>query len=96
MNKLLKSKQELNTRNKKEYKIEIFYNKKYYIKEFMDWLPGLYFLISWKSYSENETISVHVSTEIYIFKIISIFYKNYIKKPISMFLFIGFALFLGK
>lgn len=47
MNKLFLEKTELDTRDYKKYKMEIIYNNKIYIKETVNQLLKLYFLIFW-------------------------------------------------
>ncbi len=55
-------------------------------------MPGLYYLVLWKSYLEEENTWEYLSVVIYLQKLISTFYKKHPKKPIATFLLLDFAL----
>lgn len=65
-NELLELELELNAGKNKEYKIEIVKNSIIYNKAAEDQILGLYYLISWKHYTKNESIWKPVSTVIYL------------------------------
>lgn len=52
-----------------------------YTKKVMGQLSKLYYLVSLKRYLEDESFRKSVLTFIYVYKIINIFYKDYLKKP---------------
>lgn len=63
---MLKQEQKLDLVNNKVYKIEPIYNSKVYTKEAASELSGLYYLVSWKSYTK---LKKYLSTcfSIYVF-----------------------------
>lgn len=91
VNKLLELEPKLNIRKNKEIK-----NSAIYAKVVKNQLLGLYYLVSWKSYSEDESIWKPVSIIMDLQKIISIFYKDYLKKSIAISLFLDSALYMSK
>ena len=83
---------ELETGNSKEYKIEAIWDNAVYANELKSGhLPGLYYLIAWKSYSKEENTWEHLSTVQYVKKLISYFHKEHPKKPTATFLPINFV-----
>lgn len=82
VNKLLELELELNIEDNKEYKVEAIVDNTIYAKVARDYLLELYYLISWKDYLEDESTWEPISTIIYLWKMINIFHKNYLKKPI--------------
>ena len=51
----LKSKQEIDIRDDKEYKVKAICDSKIYVKETAGQLFRLYYLISWKSYTKEKS-----------------------------------------
>ena len=79
--------------NSGEYEIEVIWNNAVYTKKSKSGhLPGLYYLVSWKEYSEEENIWKPASTIQHFRKLISLFHKDYFDKPIAIFLVIDTAL----
>ena len=57
MNELfLEPEPEFDVSNNKEYKVEAIKDSAFYAKEIKGHLPGLYYLVSWKGYSEEKNI----------------------------------------
>lgn len=85
VNKLLEleREQELDARNDKEYKVKAIYNSKVYAKEAGGQLPGLYYLVSWKGYTEEESIWEPALTVMHLCKMIRTFHKDYPEKLIA-------------
>ena len=68
--------------NNKEYKVEGICDSAVYTrKSKASHLPGLHYLISWKSYSENESTWEPASEVQHFRKLFSTFYKNHPNKP---------------
>ncbi len=82
----------------KEYKIEPIRNSAVYAKELDSGhhLPGLYYLVSWKSYHEEENIWEPTSAMLYLRKLISTFHCNYPEKPTAIFPPIDSALLMAR
>ena len=56
MNKLfLEPKLEFDASNNKKYKVEAIRDSIFYAKEAKRYLPSLYYLVFWKSYSKKKT-----------------------------------------
>lgn len=67
--------------NEKKYKVEAICNNVVYVKKSKSsHLSGLDYLISWKSYLEEENIWVLVLAVQYLRTLLSNFYKKYSKK----------------
>ena len=68
--------------NNEEYKVEGIYNSAVYVKESeASHRLGLYYLVFWKSYHEDENTWEIVSAVQHFRKLVSTFYKNYLDKP---------------
>lgn len=80
VNKLPKLESELNTRKDKEYKVEVIKDSIVYAEFAKSQLLDLHYLVSWKSYSENKGTWEPDSAILYLWKIISIFYKDHPEK----------------
>lgn len=81
VNKLFKSELELDIGENKEYEVETTKNSAIYANEVVgNQLPELYYLVSWKGYSKDESILEPVSAVVQLWKMISTFYKNCPKK----------------
>ena len=68
--------------NNKEYKMEGICDSMVYARELeMGYLPGLYYLVSWKGYLEDKSTFEPASTVQHLRKSVSIFYKDHSNKP---------------
>ena len=66
--------------NNKEYKVETIWDSAVYAKEADRYLPGLYYLIVWKGYPEEENTWKPFSAVIHLWKMVNTFYKDYSEK----------------
>ncbi len=64
-----------------EYEVEAICNSAVYARESEGHLPGLYYLVSWKGYLEEENTWEPASAVIHLRKLISNFHRDYPKKP---------------
>ena len=65
-----------------EYKVERIWNSTVYAKESAtDYLPGLYYLVSWKSYPKEKNIWESALTVQHLRKLIGTFHKDNPNKP---------------
>ena len=79
--------------NSEEYKVEIIWNSAVYASELeSDQLPGLYYLVAWKSYPEKENTWEPLSVVQHLKKLISFFYNEHPEKPTATFSPINSAL----
>ena len=82
MNKLFPEPElELDAGDNKKYNFEAIINSAVYVKESERHLPGLYYLVSEKSYPEEENIWEPSFAVMHLWKIISTFYKHHLEKP---------------
>ena len=51
---LLKPEKEFEARNNKEYEVKVIINSMVYGHKIENYLPGLYYLVLWKGYSEKK------------------------------------------
>ncbi len=65
----------------KEYDVKAIIDSAVYGQQANDQMPGLYSLISWKSYPEEENTWEALSAVIQLQKLISIFHKEHPEKP---------------
>ena len=73
---------ELGAGNSKEYKVEAIWDSAIYAsKSESGQLPGLYYLVAGKGYSEEENTWKPSSTVQHLKKLINSFYKNHLEKP---------------
>ena len=72
---------EFDAGDNKEYEVEAIKDSAVYAKEAEGHLPGLYYLISWKSYPEEESTWEPSSAVMYLRKMISAFHKDHPEKP---------------
>ena len=68
--------------NNKEYKVKAIQDSTVYAKKADKYLPGLYYLITWKGYLKEENTWEPFSIVIYLRKMVTIFHKDYPEKPI--------------
>ena len=67
--------------NSKEYKVEAIWDSAVYTVESKSGhLPGLYYLVAWKGYSEKENTWEPVLAVQHLRKLISSFHKDHLKK----------------
>ena len=86
----------LEANNSKEYKVEIIWDSAVYTNEMEGYLPGLYYLVAWKRYPEEENIWEPSFGVQYLKKLINSFYKKYSEKPTATFPPINFALLMPR
>ena len=68
--------------NSREYKVEAIWDNTVYAKELESGhLPGLYYLVSWKGYPEEENTWEPASAVQHLRKLISSFHKDHPDKP---------------
>ena len=67
--------------NNKEYEVEAIKDSAVYAKEAEGHLPGLYYLVSWKGYPEEESTWEPSSAVMHLRKMISAFHKDHPEKP---------------
>ncbi len=65
----------------KEYEVEAIRDNAVYARESEGHLPGLYYLVSWKGYSEEENTWEPASTVIHLRKLINNFHRDHPEKP---------------
>ena len=75
--------EELDARdNSGEYEVEVIWDSAVYARESKSGhLPGLYYLVSWKRYPEEENTWKPASAVQHLTKLISLFHKDYPDKP---------------
>ena len=64
-----------------EYKVEAICESPVYARESEGHLPGLYYLVSWKVYSEEKNILKPVSAIPHLRRIVNTFHKEHLEKP---------------
>ena len=67
--------------NNKEYEVEAIRDSAVYAKKVDRHLSGLYYLVTWTGYPEEESIWEPSSTIMHLRKMVSTFHKNYSEKP---------------
>ena len=86
MNELFpKPEPEFNAGDNKEYKVEAIKDSAVYAKEAEEHLLGLYYLVFWKGYPEEESIWETSSVVMHLRKMISTFHKDHPEKPTAIF-----------
>ncbi len=65
----------------KEYEVEAIIDSAVYGQQANDQMPGLYYLVSWKGYPEEENTWEPSLALIHLRKLISTFHKEYPEKP---------------
>ena len=66
--------------NDKEYKVEAIQDSTVYTKKADGHLPGLYYLVPWKGYLEEENIWEPSSAVMHLWKMVTTFHKDYPEK----------------
>ena len=90
---------ELDASNKdsKEYEVEAIWDSVVYAnKSESGHLPGLYYLVVWKGYPEEENTWELLSAVQHLEKLISSFNKNYLEKPTATYLPIDSTLSMAR
>ena len=83
---------ELEAGDSKKYKVEAIRDSAVYASESeSSQLQGLYYLVAWKSYPEEENTWEPLSAVQHLKKLINCFHKKYPEKPTSTSLPINFA-----
>ena len=67
-----------------KYELEGIRNSAVCVRESKDHLPGLYYLIFWKKYLEEENTQEPASAILHLKKFISLFHKNHPDKPTAI------------
>ena len=67
--------------NDKKYKVEAIQDSAVYAKETNGYLPGLYYLVSWKDYPKEENTWKPFSAVMHLRKIVSTFQRDHLEKP---------------
>ena len=76
----------------KEYKVEAIWDSAVYTKELKSgYLSCLYYLVSWIRYPEEENIWKPALVVQHLKKLISLFHKDHLTKPIANFLAVNIA-----
>ncbi len=65
----------------KEYEVEAIINSALYSQQANNQMPGLYYLVLWKGYPEEENTWEPLSAVIHLRKLINIFHKEHPEKP---------------
>ena len=85
------TKLEFEINNSKEYKVEVIWDSAVYANKAKRHLSGLYYLVAWKRYFEEENTWKLSSIVQYLKKLISSFHKKHPEKSIATFPLINFA-----
>lgn len=72
------------------------FDSKVYANKSESHLLGLYYLVSWKGYLEEENIWEPVLAIQHLWKLVTTFYKKHLKKPMATSLLINSALLMAK
>ena len=72
---------ELEPGDDKEYEVEAIRDSAVYAKEADGHLPGLYYLVAWKGYPEEENTWEPSSAVMHLRKMVSTFHKDHLEKP---------------
>ena len=85
---------EFEARDNKEYKVKAIVDSAIYSQQANDsnQMPGFYYLVLWKGYPKEENIWEPLLVVIYLWKLISTFYKEHPEKSIAISLLLDFAL----
>ena len=67
----------------KEYEVDGIWDSAVYARELAEQLPGLYYLVSWKSYPEEENTWEPASAIQHLRKLVTAYHKDNPEKPIA-------------
>ena len=86
-----KSKPEFDADNNKEYKVEAIINNAVYAKKAEEHLLNFYYFVSWKGYLEEKSTWESFFAIIHFWKMISLFHKDHLEKPMAISPLFNFA-----
>ena len=67
----------------KEYEVDGIQNSAVYAKESVSQLPGLYYLVLWKGYSEKENTWEPALAIHHLWKLVTTYHQDNLEKPIA-------------
>ena len=70
--------------NNKEYEVDGIWDSTVYAKESAGQLPGLYYLVLWKSYPEKENTWEPALAIQYLWRLVTAYHKDNPEKPIAI------------
>ena len=74
---------EFESGDNEKYELEAIQDSAVYVKKTGGHLLGLYYLVAWRRYLEEENMWEPSSTVIYLWKMVSIFHKSHLEKPMA-------------
>ena len=80
----------------KEYKVDGIWDSVVYVKESAGQLPGLYYLVLWKSYPKKKNLWEPVSAIQYLQRFVTTYHKNNLEKPTATSALVDTALPMAK
>ena len=72
---------EFDAGNNKKYEVKVIIDSAVYTKEAERYLPGLYYLVSWKGYAKEKSTWEPSSAVMHLRKMIFTFHKDHPEKP---------------
>ncbi len=73
---------EFEAKDNKEYEVKVIIDSAVYGQQANDQMPGLYYLLAWKDYPEEENTWELLLAVIHHQKLISTFHEEHLEKPI--------------
>ena len=70
--------------NNKEYELDGIWDSTVYARKSAEQLPGLYYLVSWKSYPEEENTWEPALVIQHLRKLVTAYHKDNLEKPIAI------------
>ena len=70
--------------NNQKYEVNGIWDSTVYAMESAGQLPGLYYLVSWKSYPEKENIWEHALAIQHLWRLVTVYYKDNPEKPTAI------------
>ncbi len=74
------SKLEFENEGDEKYEVETIHDSAVYTSELEGHLPGLYYMVLWKGYPEEENTWEPASAVLHLYKLISTFHRDYPEK----------------